>query len=86
MVPMAPGRALASVKRDKLDIATDVIGHIGRRGDISDMVVGAQVQTPVALRTFAGAEVDGSRTQAEAIDLGRRLWIVLIFVLVGRAR
>jgi len=29
------------------------------------MVVGAQVQTPVALRTFAGAEVDGSRTQAE---------------------
>jgi len=50
------------------------------------MVVGAQVQTPVALRTFAGAEVDGSRTQAEAIDLGRRLWIVLIFVLVGRAR
>ena len=50
------------------------------------MVVGAQVQTPVALRIFAGAEVDGSRTQAEAIDLGRRLWIVLIFVLVGRAR
>jgi hypothetical protein len=53
LVPMTPGRALASVHMDKLDIATDIIGHFGRRPDISDMAVGARMQTLVARRTFA---------------------------------
>jgi hypothetical protein len=39
LVLIAPGRALASVQRDISDIATDISGHFGHRGDISDTVV-----------------------------------------------
>jgi hypothetical protein len=51
------------------------------------MVVGAQTQTLVSLRTFASAEADSSRTRAEAVGVGfaSSSGMVLIFVHVGCA-
>src|ERR1700687_1905892 len=47
LVVIAPGRALPSVQRDKLDIAMDMCGHFGQRPDISDSGWDRVVRAPV---------------------------------------
>src|ERR1700739_3594422 len=80
LVPMAPGWALASVQTDILDIATDKVGHIGHRRDISDRG-SARTQILVALRDFATptdrwAEPRRRRWMGVAFQIGLSLVVV----------
>lgn len=72
LVPVAPVPALASVRRDILDIATGMSGHIGRRQRHFGRRADAKTQTQMALRRSPYLKLTRSRTPG-ATDGGRRL-------------